>query len=101
MALGKTLGFKNSCKEYRVAPVYRHHRNAYIDVLWRDTAKVPRLILEIDDGSNRGAIRKLLGNPSRLKLWFCYGPEKRFLDSLALHAGSRSHQIRLKVMPAP
>ena len=101
VALGKTLGFKNSAKEYRVEPVYPHHQNSYIDVVWRDTAKVPRLTLEIDDGSNPRAIRKLLGNPSGLKLWFCYGPEKRFLASLARHAKDRAQEIRLIVMPAP
>ena len=100
VALGARLGFESRC-EHRVGRVYARHRWAYIDVIWRDGSGVPRLLLEIDDGSNGRAVRKLLGNPARLRVWFGYGSWKTFSTSLRKHGGTRAKEIVLLVKPSP
>lgn len=103
VALGKRSGFVSSEGEHAVGPVYARHRRSYIDVAWLEDTRdaLPRLLLEIDDGSNPRAIKKLLGNPARLRVWLVYGKEETFSAALRRHAGVRAKEIVLWVKPLP
>ena len=98
--VGVRLGFQAHA-EFQVGPVYHAHKRAFIDVIWRDQSDIPRLLLEIDDGSNIRAIKKLLDNQACLRIWFGYGQENTFLRALKKHAGPHGAAIVLLVKPSP